>query len=603
VLLITTLELSCHAKEQIQYTVSIIGLQDFPDIEIEAQKLSQLLNPDSSFSIESEGIIRDVLQDDITRIRTYLESYGFYDVKLFSEIETITAQEYKITLHVDVGERYIVNHIKIYVNGQKFIFDKHLLFSQKDSPIINELIIKDKNKITLFLKQNGYAVVETLDEQVEIDHEKLLANITYRFKTGPKGIFGSYKINGLKSIHQTYIEKFIRWKSGEPYNVDYINQTEQLLLDTGLFETLLITPSDLNEANEFTININVTERKPNHLQFGVYGNIALSGNIDNRYEIGFMPKYVHNNVAGSNEKFEVNAILSNVIQDINLSLRKPHLLFFNTAGRVFFSGERRTYDAYAYSRLGIDGGVGIDYKLMKSLVVDLRVIYERYSLERKTNQNDPDNYNFVGFPINLRFDTRENKIFSDTGLHINIGWTPYLNLNSKYTTLHQLYINGAFYFSIIPEYLILASWGRWDCLSGTSFENSPMDKRVYLGDSQNLRGYLKDSLGNSIPLENQPEKLIPQGGMSGIAVGLEPRFRVYHQLWAAIFLDAGHISKKPNIFDTLHSTSDLYWDIGLSIFYFTNFGPLRFDIAYPLGNKIDDNKKEFKFYISFGQAF
>ncbi|QOL20000.1 autotransporter assembly complex protein TamA [Candidatus Bodocaedibacter vickermanii] len=585
------------AAPNINYKATIVGLELFPDIEQSSKKMSQILNPDTDFVLTSEGVLRDILKEDIYQIYAYLQSYGFYDAKIFPEIEITSEQEYKIILHVEAGERYSINRIDVLVNGKDFSIDPELLSTKKDTPIIHELILNDKNKIALFLKQSGYAFVETLDELVEINHDALFGNITYSFKAGAKGTFGTSAINGLSTVSKDYIQKFIQWKTGDIYSIEHTNKTEQLLLDTGLFDSVLITPIATSNPHEFNIEIKLTESKHNHIQFNVYGNIALSNNESNRYEIGAIPKYKHDNVVGANEVFEITAILSNIVQDVNVSLKKPHLGLFNTTGRIFFSGERRTYEAY--SRLGIDGGLGLDYKFTPQVSVDLSSVYEKYSLERKTDLQK-NSYDFFGFPLTFRIDTREDKIFSRSGLQLDVSWTPYIG--SQYSMQHFL-VKGNVYLPIIKEYFILAGWGMWHCLSGVSFDNSPIDKRVYLGGSQNLRGYSTDAIGKADPLKKDPTKLIPRGGLSALAFGLEPRFALYHPLWAAVFCDVGQISESENIFKEIHSASRLYWDVGFSLFYFTGFGPLRLDIAYPITDNIPNEKKEFKFYISFGQAF
>jgi translocation and assembly module TamA len=585
------------ATPNINYKARILGLESFPDIEHSAKKMSQILNPDADFILASEGVLRDILKEDIEKMYAYLQSHGFYDAKIFPEIEITPEQEYTIFFHVEAGERYTINRIEILVNGKDFPIDPEILSAKKDTPIIHELVLKDKNKIALFLKQNGHAFVEILDELVEINHDALFGNITYSFKAGAKVNFGTYIISGLSSLQEDYIKKFIQWKAGDAYTIEHINKTEQLLLDTGLFESVLITPVKTRNPQEVNIDIKLTEGKHNHLQFNVYGNIALSNNESNRYEIGAIPKYKHDNVAGANEVFEITTLLSNVVQDLNVSLKKPHLGLFNTTGRIFFSGERRTYEAY--SRLGLDGGLGLDYKFTPQISLDLSSVYEKYSLERQTDLQK-NSYDFFGLPVTFRIDTREDKIFSRSGVQLDISWTPYVGSQHS---MQQFLVKGNFYLPIIKEYFILAGWGLWNCLSGIAFDDSPMDKRVYLGGGQNIRGYSTDSIGKSDPLKKNPTKLIPRGGLSALAFGLEPRFMIYHPLWAALFCDVGQISESENIFKEIHSASKLYWDAGFSLFYFTGFGPLRLDIAYPITDNIPDNKKEFKFYISFGQAF
>lgn len=581
----------------IKYEIKLVGLEELPEIEAASKTLSQLINPDSDFAPGSEGILREILQDDINHITDYLKSSGFHDAFIFPEIDASAAPNYKIVIHIDAGERYTINRIKVFVNGKKFPIPTEILSARKNTPAVNELILKDKNNIALYLKQNGYAFVDTLDELVTINHAALLANITYAYTTGPKGKFGNYTITGLNTVSQEYVEKFIRWKAGDTYNIDQINETESLLKESGLFESVLITPSEPTEKNEFPLNIKVTEGKPKHLQFNLYGNMALSNSETNRYEIGIIPKFVHNNLLGANERFEINTVLSNVVQDLNVSIKKPHLIFFNTNGRVFFSGERRTYEAY--SRLSVDGGLGLEYNITKTTEINLGLLYEKYSLERQTDLKK-NSYNFLGIPLNLRIDSRADKIFSDFGTQIDTTWTPLFNSEN---TLHSLSIKGSVYLPIINNHLILAGWARWSALCGISLDDSPMDKRLYLGGSQDLRGYNKNSIGNMDPLHNNPEKFVPRGGLSSVAAGIEPRFKIYGSLWAACFIEGGKISEEENIFKEIHKFSDLYWDGGISIFYFMGFGPLRIDIAYPLGDLLPDDKKEFKFYISFGQAF
>ncbi|MDP3641361.1 MAG: hypothetical protein Q8R43_02880, partial [Alphaproteobacteria bacterium] len=182
------------AASNINYTATIVGLESFPDIEQSTSKLSQILNPDTDFILTSEGVLRDILKEDLYQMYSYLQSYGFYDAKIFPEIEITQEQKYNIIFHVEAGERYSINRTEVLVNGKDFPIDQELLSAKKDTPIIHKLILNDKNKIALFLKQKGYAFVETLSEVVEINHDALFGNITYSFKAGAKGTFGTYTI-------------------------------------------------------------------------------------------------------------------------------------------------------------------------------------------------------------------------------------------------------------------------------------------------------------------------------------------------------------------------------------------------------------------------
>jgi translocation and assembly module TamA len=89
----------------------------------------------------------------------------------------------------------------------------------------------------------------------------------------------------------------------------------------------------------------------------------------------------------------------------------------------------------------------------------------------------------------------------------------------------------------------------------------------------------------------------PLGGRSAVELNTELRTRLTESLGLVTFVDGGQV------YDEVVPTfdNDLQWAAGLGARYFTGFGPLRFDIAFPLnGRDVDDL---LQFYISIGQAF
>ena len=81
-------------------------------------------------------------------------------------------------------------------------------------------------------------------------------------------------------------------------------------------------------------------------------------------------------------------------------------------------------------------------------------------------------------------------------------------------------------------------------------------------------------------------------------MGAEVRIRVTEEIGFVPFVDGGTVFDDP----WLNSGETLRWAAGLGFRYFTGFGPLRLDVAFPL-NPRDDVDDTFQFYISFGQAF
>ena len=153
--------------------------------------------------------------------------------------------------------------------------------------------------------------------------------------------------------------------------------------------------------------------------------------------------------------------------------------------------------------------------------------------------------------------------------------------------------NGSHYLSLDPEDgVVLASRLRLGTIVGESRAAVPANKRFYAGGGGSVRGFEFRRVG---PLDATND---PLGGRSVIELGLETRIRITESIGAVPFLDGGNVFRDPIPDDPAR----LRWAAGLGLRYFTPFGPLRFDLAFPIDRRdgVDDL---FQFYLSVGQSF
>ena len=152
---------------------------------------------------------------------------------------------------------------------------------------------------------------------------------------------------------------------------------------------------------------------------------------------------------------------------------------------------------------------------------------------------------------------------------------------------------GSAYYGFGPDdRFVLAGRSRIGSIVGERTEAVPADRRFYAGGGGSIRGYEFQRVG---PLDEDNE---PLGGRSLLELGGEVRVRLTEEIGAVPFIDGG------TVFDSPYPDMDetLRWAAGLGVRYFTGFGPLRLDVAFPL-NPRDDVDDVFQFYVSFGQAF
>ena len=114
-----------------------------------------------------------------------------------------------------------------------------------------------------------------------------------------------------------------------------------------------------------------------------------------------------------------------------------------------------------------------------------------------------------------------------------------------------------------------------------------------MGGGSSLRGYEYQLVG---PID---KKNIPLGGRSFVEFSTELRVRINSDYGIVTFIDGGNVynSTIPNF------KNGIYWGIGVGLRYYTQFGPLRVDVAFPLRKRSTGIDKAYQLYFSIGQAF
>jgi outer membrane translocation and assembly module TamA len=134
---------------------------------------------------------------------------------------------------------------------------------------------------------------------------------------------------------------------------------------------------------------------------------------------------------------------------------------------------------------------------------------------------------------------------------------------------------------------------------GGAPDRVPFAKRYFLGGSTSLRGWGRYEVS---PLSMSG---LPLGGFSMFQASVEARIRLFGQLGAVVFLDAGNVWEdewrlRPN---------DLRYAAGPGLRYLTPVGPIRVDLGYqlnPIPGLLVDGQPEgrrWRAHFSIGQAF
>jgi translocation and assembly module TamA len=397
---------------------------------------------------------------------------------------------------------------------------------------------------------------------------------------GPEAKFGEVKLVGLETVEPAFVHARLPWHYGAPFDADLVDQARRALRETGLFASVAI---ELAEALDVEGRLPITVRLAEAKHRSVGAGLAWSTSD------GFGAKvfWEHRNLFGTGEQFNATALGGETVNGVEANLRAPGLpdprFTYVAAARV--RAENR--DAYDSQTAGVS--IGVEYAVTPILTVAAGGSLE---YEDITDSDDSSTFTLVGLPLSLTRDTSDDLFDPTRGNRLTVSVTPYVSLLGDSTQFVATRLADAQYLSLTDDdSLILAGWGRIGSIFGDEGADIPATKRLYGGGGGSVRAFGYQMLG---PLDTDGD---PLGGRSQVELGAELRARVTEDFGGVIFVEGGNVYEDPvPDFD-----EEFLWGAGFGLRYYTDFGPIRLDLAFPVNPRSEDDW--FQLYVSLGQAF
>jgi translocation and assembly module TamA len=368
-----------------------------------------------------------------------------------------------------------------------------------------------------------------------------------------------------------------------------VAQTRQVLLESGLFSTLEITPA-ANPAtpDEVRMTIAATERARRTIGVGIGYNTSQG--------VGANAFWENRNLFGHAEYLKLQAAVGQQTDDFVATFRRPD--FLATDQNFLTTAQVTNNTPVAYdSRQGLVSP-GIERHFGRLLTLGIAFEGIRASAEELAFANTltaadrTKKYSLLGVPAYLKLDATDNLLNPTQGWRVLLSMTPAHTISSPNLTFVTSLVSASSYWSVLADdRTVLAAQAAFASLAGAPLAELPADQKIYAGGGGSIRPYGYQMAG---PLDSNN---IPIGGRSSVVVNLEARIKVTSTIGVVPFFDAGsyYETSVPQI------GHELLYGVGLGLRYYTSFGPLRLDLATPLRRRSGD--APIQVYISLGQAF
>jgi translocation and assembly module TamA len=624
-----TLALPAWGADQQSYKVRLEG-GVARDIASTLTASSDLVSLRKSAPVSPLGLILRARSDTV-RLKTVLESYGYYQSAVTATIDEapLTSADLSDKLAaMPAGKEAAV--VVSYVPGPLYHLGKitlegdlptqmhGLLDLHTGQPAVAADVIGAGTRLLRGLQNKGYAFAKV---EAPVAYERPDAHeldVTYTVTTGKTARFGAIEVTGLQHTERSSVLARLGMHSGDPYSADAIDKARRNLLAMGVFGSVVVSiPPTPSPDGSVPVSFRLTERKrhPVDLHAGYSTDLGGSAGVT----------WTDRNLFGHAEQLNLSASV------INLNGSASNGVGYSTGAQLIlpefkhpqqtlqFSLNAINQSLLTYDQTSETAGITLTRTLSRiwSASVGFTATEDEITQPQELFVLNKETFNYTLFsiPLSLRYDSTElsSPILDPThGMRAALTVSPTLSLGPPNATYVITQIRASAYLDLHalsltdPGRTVIAVRGLYGYAQGASVIDLPPDQRFYAGGSETVRGFRFQSVGPQFSDTAPPgaQQIIgpdfsentPIGGVAVDAGSIELRQRIGRSYGFAVFADAGRIGQTALPFSGRYTVG-----VGAGVRYYTPIGPIRLDFALPLNRSMNDDR--FELYIGLGQSF
>ncbi len=538
------------------------------------------------------------LQQDLDSIREWYQDHGYIDV----DVKDVRKERSKngpiiITIVINEGPQYHVG--KLIITGQVVASaDKiRALVKMKEGSIYSPKQLRDDAKaLADAYGSGGYVDVVISPEGTPAG--SAVIDVHYKIEEGARSFVQRVNITGNTRTKDKVIRREVLVAPGDVFNTVRVETTKKRLENLGYFSKVETYPEDTDIAGRKDLTILVEEKRTGSLSFGggfstidqLVGFVELTqGNFDITNWPG---------LTGGGQKFRMRVQYGSVRKDFVLALTEPYFLdrrlslsgqlFFNEADYLSSEYNQRNYgfalevrtplnrlNQYMYATVG--------YRLQD---VDIFNVSSTASPQIQAAEGSTVESTIL---TSVVFDHRDSPIITRHGQMVR--FSPYVGggFLGGDVQIYGLDLEGSQYFLFPGDLILLINSEVATVDSWGSGSDVPIFERLYLGGSNNLRGFPFRQVG---PLDVNGE---PLGGNTMARTTVELTFPIIEKARGAIFYDTGFVNGAAWSFGFDHIASD----VGVGLRLDLPIGPLRIDYGYPIQRDGYNGGGKFNFSVGY----
>jgi outer membrane protein insertion porin family len=588
--------------------VTILGNRQFSDRRLRRVLATKQVGIFRSI-VKGDTYIEDRVEVDKERLRRFYAKRGYIDFQVQSTTAAFAKERnsFQVTLNIQEGQKYEFGEITIISLEDDIDAEEYLDLNtiKSGSTYIASQIDDVLERIDHQASSEGKNFVQSTPRVTRNDVDRTL-DIEISIVRGPRRFVERIDIEG----NSTTLDRVIRGKfqtiEGDTFNRREVRQATDRIRKLGFFKNVDVQTREGSSPEQIILDVNVEEQPTGTLGFGVTASTD-SG-------LGFTANVSEKNFLGRGQAVAVGATVSSEDSAFSASFVEPAFLGRDLALGLEFGFGTTELDSTPYDTSSLTFAPSISFPISKNGRLKL---FAKFSNDKiKTNFETRDTTAIPDLPndaigeasivmqpdfgttstgilgVTYSVDKRNSIIQPTSGYNFSV--TQEFAGFTGDRTYSRTTANAKIFRSLFNEEVILSA----EVEGGFIISSDPatlITERFMLGGS-NLRGFEQQGVG---PRDTTVDQAL--GGNQYFTIRAEASFPLglpeEYGIHGGIFFDAGSLYDL-DFTGGFDDSASLRTSIGVTLFWDTPLGPLRFDFAKAIKKETFDETENFRFSIA-----
>ena len=562
--------------------------------------------------VQRDTLIEDRIEFDQQILKDFYNSRGYVDFQTLSVNSELskTKDSFFVTFHVQEGQQYKFGQITTSTS-----------LSDIDPQLFKRAVKAEKGEIfSPEVVENSIVRMERLALELDLDFARveprvmrndagLTLDIDFIVSRGPRVFVERIDISGNTTTSDRVIRRQFKIVEGDALNPREIRASAERIRALGFFGDVDVSTREGSFLNQRILDVTVTEKPTGSLSFGA--------NYNSSNGVGLVASFRESNFLGRGQATNASINTTSETKKLSFSFLEPAALARDIALNLNFEYQRTDSNNAKYDTDSLNTSSVLGFPISKTEALGLKVFWESELISDVTtgsniilNEALQGRRSDFGLGYSYSFDNRRTGLNPKAGTFIKFGQDfaftgkdPFLRTNMK--------LGGETY--VLNEDVKLTGIFDFGALLFDSSSSSRVTDRYFLGNNL-FRGFaagglgpreknvlgsplIDDGLGGNYYAVARFESKSPLGLPEEYGIELGAFFDA-GSVWG---LDASSLTTAANAStpsQVLYDDFTLRAVAGVSIFWTTPIGPLRFNWSDAVKKAPGDVEQSFDLTVS-----